>query len=407
MGQRHTELIVTDPASGAVQFRAYRVQVVAGPDAGKEVRLERGSIIVGTADDADLALTDGAVSRTHVKLVPFSDGVEVIDLESKNGTFSSGMRVAHARLSPGAELSLGRTTLRLVPEDRAVEVPPSSETRFVNLRGHSRQMRELFSILELVSPREAPVLIEGDPGSGKTRAAKAIHAKSPLARARVHLIEGAAEPNPTVVLEALSTFGTVLIRHIEQLEPTLQRELARAIEDGRGAARVLATSRKDLEREVAQGRFDRPLFLRLGVVRVRIPPLRDRGSDIPVLIEDILEELGRPPFVLGPADLGRLQAYAWPDNVRELRTVIERAVSLDSIRLGNTSGSISPPLSGAAEVVGADLPYKQARAQMIEAFEREYVRGLLATHDGNISKAARAAGIDRVYLHRLIRKYDL
>ena len=138
------------------------------------------------------------------------------------------------------------------------------------------------------------------------------------------------------------------------------------------------------------------------MVRVRVPPLRERASDLPMLIEDILHELGRPGFELGPADLGRLQAYAWPDNVRELRAVIERAVSLESLQGTPTSGS-----AGASDVVGGDLPYKQARSQMIEAFEREYVRGLLAKHDGNISKAARVAGIDRVYLHRLIKKYEL
>ncbi len=100
---------------------------------------------------------------------------------------------------------------------------------------------------------------------------------------------------------------------------------------------------------------------------------------------------------------------AWPDNVRELRAVIERAVLLDrpSLSPGAAPGAPAALPPGADAVVGADLPYKQARSQMIEAFEREYVRSLLAKHDGNVSRAARAAGIDRVYLHRLIKKYEL
>lgn len=407
MSSGHTELIVTNPQSGAVQFRAYRVQVVEGPDVGKEVRLERGSMIVGSAKDADLSLNDGSVSRAHVKLVPFPDGVEITDLESKNGTFTSGVRIMHARLAPGAEISLGRTTIRVSPEDRDIEIEPSNETRFAILRGRSRQMRQLFALLDLVAMRDTPILIEGESGVGKRRVAQAVHSKSERAPGRLHIVEGTQTPDDDFLPELPTNVGSVLVRDVDALGPKAQRAFTRMLETRTIDARFMAATKKDLEREALANRFDRALLLRLGVVRVRVPPLRERASDIPVLIEDILEELGRPAFELGPADLGRLQAYAWPDNVRELRSVIERAVSLESVRLGSTSGTNVPPLREASEVVGADLPYKQARAQMIEAFEREYVRGLLAHHDGNISKAARAAGIDRVYLHRLIRKFNL
>jgi DNA-binding NtrC family response regulator len=397
----HTDLIVTDPRSGQVQFRAYRVQVVEGPDAGREARLERGSLVVGSAADADLPLQDGAVSRAHLKLVPFPDGVEVTDLESKNGTYSSGMRVLRARLAPGAEITLGRTTLRISPIDRDADVEPSAHTRFALLHGRSRTMRQLFAVLELVAPRDVPVLIEGEAGTGKTRTARAIHAES-LRRSRPLRV---LEAEQATEADFLGQVGdeTLLIRRVSALPPPSQRALASSLDERRSDLRILATTHKDLEKEASQGRFDRALFLRLGVVRVRVPPLRDRASDLPMLIEDILSELGRPSFELGPSDLGRLQAYAWPDNVRELYSVIERAVSLES-----PSSPLSPPAQkGAGESVGADLPYKKARSQMIEAFEREYVRGLLSNHDGNISQAARAAGIDRVYLHRLIKKYEL
>lgn len=408
MSDGHTELIVTNTKTGAVQFRAYRVQIVEGPDAGKEVRLDRGSLIIGSASDADLRLNDGAVSRAHVKLVPFPDGVDVTDLESKNGTFVSGMRIMQARLAPGAEIVVGRTTIRVSPEDRDIDIPLSNETRFALLRGRSRPMRQLFALLDLVATRETPILIEGESGVGKRRAAEAIHSKSDRASGALFVVEGTQTPDEDFLPELPTNVGSVLIRDVDALPPNAQRALCRTLESRFIDARFLASTKKDLEREAISGRFDRALLLRLGVVRIRVPPLRERASDIPVLIEDIIEELGRPSFELGPADLGRLQAYAWPDNVRELRSVIERAVSLESLRLGSTSGTSGvPPHRDASEVVGADLPYKQARGQMIEAFEREYVRGLLAHHDGNISKAARAAGIDRVYLHRLIRKYNL
>jgi DNA-binding NtrC family response regulator len=407
VGDGHTELLVTNPKSGQVQFRAYRIHVVEGPDAGSEVRLDRGTLIVGSAQDADLRLTDGAVSRSHVKLIPYPDGVEVTDLESKNGTFSSGVKLMHARLAPGSEITVGRSVIRISPEDRDIELPPSEETRFAMLVGRSRPMRQMFALLELVAPRDTPILIEGESGVGKQRTAQAIHDRSKRSAGRLYLVEGTTAPNEDFLPELPTNVGTVLIRDVDALGPEAQRAFLRTLESGAVDARFLASTKKDLEREADGGRFDRALLLRLGVVRVRVPPLRERASDIPVLIESILEELGRPNFELGPADLGRLQAYAWPENVRELRTVIERAVSLESVRIGSSSGSGVNPIPSASEVVGADLPYKQARAQMIEAFEREYVRGLLAHHDGNISKAARAAGIDRVYLHRLIRKYGL
>ncbi|MFO0729256.1 MAG: FHA domain-containing protein [Myxococcota bacterium] len=405
MTSGHTDLIVTDNRSGQVQFRAFRVHVVDGPDAGREVRLERGSLVIGSAPDADLVLADGAVSRAHAKLVPYPDGVEVTDLESKNGTYSAGMRVLRARLLPGAEITMGRSTLRLTPVDRDAEVEPSPHTRFALLHGRSRPMRQLFSVLELIAPREVAVLIEGEAGVGKSRAAQAIHTESGRRRGTMHVIEGKTAPNDDFLPDLPTNVGTVLIRHVDALGGLAQRALLRSLEERRLDARLLVTTSKDLEKEAAASRFDRALLVRLGAVRVRVPPLRERSSDLPMLIQDILLELARPSFELGPKDLGRLQAYAWPDNVRELRAVIERAVSLENHA---QNGAPFPPAPATAgDVVGADLPYKQARSQMIEAFEREYVRGLLDKHDGNISKAARAAGIDRVYLHRLIKKYEL
>ena len=113
MGGGLTDLIVSDARSGTVQFRAYRVRVVEGPDVGKELRLERGSAVVGTSSDADLTLTDAAVSRAHLKLVPFTDGIEVTDLDSKNGTFvnESTQRVRTEALVDGDRVRFGSMTL--------------------------------------------------------------------------------------------------------------------------------------------------------------------------------------------------------------------------------------------------------------------------------------------------------
>lgn len=404
--ERFTDLIVTDPDSGALRLRSYTFQVVDGPDRGKFVKTDRGSIVVGSAPDADLSLTDGAVSRAHCRLVPFGDAVELTDLESKNGVYVGGMRVMQARVAPGTEFTIGRSTIRISPDDRDAPVEPSEHTNFHTLHGASRAMRQLFAVLELAAKSESAVLIEGEPGVGKMRSARAVHAGSPRAAAALQVVDARTTQDIGWIAEAAAGQGTVVIRALEHLARAAQLALQDRLEAGGFGSRIISTTQKDMRHLTASGSVERGLLLRLSVVRVRVPPLRERASDLPLLIADILGELGHKTFELGPADLGRMQAYAWPDNVAELRTVIERAVSFEGAAL--QEGPVEEPALPAKDaVVGADLPYKQARAQMIEAFEREYVRGLLARHEGNVSKAARAAGIDRVYLHRLLRKYQL
>jgi DNA-binding NtrC family response regulator len=406
--ERFTDLIVTDPESGTLRLRSYTFQVVEGPDRGKFVKTDRGSVVVGSAPDADLVLTDSAVSRAHCRLVPFGDGVELTDLESKNGVYVGGMRVMHARVAPGTEFTIGRSTIRVDPDDRDAVVEPSERTSFENLRGSSRAMRTLFTVLEMAAKSDAAVLIEGEHGVGKMRTARAIHQASTRAQDPLLAIDARIAKGGAWTQDLERATGTAVIGSIDELAKAEQIALLKTLEAKALPCRLISTTQRDLKMLSASGGFDRSLLLRIGVVRVKVPPLRDRAADLPLLSADILTELGHKSFELGPADLGRMQAYAWPDNVAELRTVIERAVSLEGASLQEPAEEgPAPPKPHKDAVVGADLPYKQARAQMIEAFEREYVRGLLDRHEGNVSKAARAAGIDRVYLHRLLRKYNL
>jgi DNA-binding NtrC family response regulator len=147
-------------------------------------------------------------------------------------------------------------------------------------------------------------------------------------------------------------------------------------------------------------------------VRAEVPPLRERKDDLPMLANHFAAEMGRG-FDLSPALVAQLARHDWPGNVRELRNVVERALSLGASSLEDLGGA-APAVAGAAASAGGapdpavlDLPFKEAKAALIEGFERAYLEHLLAKHKGNISRAAQEAGIDRNYIHRLVKKYDL
>jgi DNA-binding NtrC family response regulator len=201
------------------------------------------------------------------------------------------------------------------------------------------------------------------------------------------------------------------------MQPKLLRALEsqqiRRIGDNRAISldvRVIAATNRRLEREVNHGRFRDDLYYRLSVVTVRIPPLRDRLEDLPMLVNVFLRQLdvrnGSALFTRNVlADMAR---YDWPGNVRELRNYVERAVVLDSVPPAAMRSSPShPPAALAEHDTSIDESYRDAKAAAVADFERRYVTALLAWSKGNISLAARKAGMDRMYLHRLVQRMGL
>jgi len=169
--------------------------------------------------------------------------------------------------------------------------------------------------------------------------------------------------------------------------------------------RVVAATNRDLRAEVAKKTFREDLYYRLAVIRVSVPPLRERGTDIPLLIQHFVNNFG-PNLGVTPEDMARLVRHSWPGNVRELRNVIERACLLargTSINLEDALVSEAAPSLG----IRTDLPFKEAKGQLVEMFEREYIEDLMRRHKMNLSAAAREAQIDRKHLRELIRKYGL
>jgi two-component system nitrogen regulation response regulator GlnG len=416
---------------GSAVPESIRLVVVSGIDRGRELVLQRGTYFVGKAEGCDLVLSDGAVSRRHLELAVLADGILVRDLGSKNGSFLRGARFSEVTVGVGAVITVGESDLRLTGE-RAPHLPPSSAAAFGGLVGRSLAMRELFAVLERVAASDAPVLIEGETGTGKELCAQSIHAASgraagplticDLGATTPSLIEselfghvrgaftGADQDRPGAFTTAGG--GTLFLDEVGELDASLQPRLLRALERHQikplGAseyvevdARVIAATNRKLDAEVQAGRFRADLFYRLTVLRVRIPPLRDRKDDLPLLVERFLGELA-PGVTVGREAEALLVDYDWPGNVRELRNVLRRATSLLA-----DERVITPRHLGIADQIVTPERFHEAKQLLVDAWEADYLKRLLARADGNMSRAARLAGLERAYLYKLVKKHGL
>ena len=422
------------------QRRGGTFLVIKGPDRGEQVALSDEPVTFGSAPNCDLVLSDKTVSRRHAMALLEGEEVVVRDLGSTNGTFIQGSRFKEIAVSFGAEIKVGRTVIKFLPEEEAVEPDEAETDTFGQLVGRDVKMRRLFALLGDISPNDATVLIEGETGTGKELIAEEIHNHSRRAKGPFVVVDCGAIPRELIESALFGHLkgsftgahadrkgafaeahgGTIFLDEIGELPIDMQPALLRALDKRSvrkvGAntydkvdVRVIAATNRDLREEVAKKAFREDLYYRLAVIRVNLPPLRERGQDITILIEYFVKSFsaGRPVKVT-PEDMQRLRAYSWPGNVRELRNVIERACVLskgDTLNLDDVLGADGPnqPALG----IRTDLPFKEAKGQLVETFEREYIVDLMKRHKMNLSAAAREAQIDRKHLRELIRKYGL
>ncbi|HEY0713800.1 MAG TPA: sigma-54 dependent transcriptional regulator [Polyangia bacterium] len=325
-----------------------------------------------------------------------------------------------------------------------------SKDRFGELLGGSLAMRQLFPLLERIAASHVPVLIEGETGTGKEVAARSIHAASPRASGPYVIFDCGAIPRDLAESELfghrrgsftgatgdrMGAFnrahgGTILLDEIGELPIELQPKLLRVLETGevrsvgddtsrRVDVRVLAATNRDLRSEVGRGTFRHDLLYRLDVLRVPIPPLRDRPEDIAPIAARLLEGQLIGPAILSCENLDRLCQHSWPGNVRELRNVLMRAVVMATgpegakPRATDLIVDLAPAESTSLgrcmsyPGVATPLPYKVAKEELLAGFESAYVRALLLRHNGVIRRAAIAAGISRKHLHELVQRFDL
>ena len=441
--QTHT-LLYTDDDRG-LWIRRCRVEVTSGPSSGRTCALEHGSVWGGSALDNDLTIEgDKTVSRRHIEIQMRDDGILVKDLGSTNGTFYQNARIREIYVQPDTELRVGQTSIRITTADQRVPVRPVPESRFEGLLGSSGRMREIFDLLGRVAPTRATVLLEGETGTGKELIAEAIHLRSPRKEGPFVVFDAGAVAANLVESELFghvkgaftgatntrrgaferSHTGTIFLDEIGEMSLDLQPKLLRALEaqevrrvgddvTHRIDVRVVAATNRDLKAEVQAGRFRPDLYFRLAVVRVNVPSLRERREDIPLLVDHFLVGTERNP---SPDVLALLQNYSWPGNVRELRNLLERVKAFGWAEALTATGILEAAqrpdaggggLGGGALGVASNAPFKEAKGKVVEAFEREYLEDLMKRTKGNISAAAREAGIDRNHLTKLLQKYGI
>ena len=435
-------------AAGATDSGLYRLRltVTSGSDLGKSCVVDADVVTVGKLSDCDLVLSDPTVSRRHLKISRSKDDTwHIEDLGSTNGTYLSGARIQNAPIDSGALFRAGNVEIAFAPERNVHDIPIWPEAKYGPLIGQSEAMRKLFALIDRVAPTEATVLLQGETGTGKGVVAQAVHQAS-LRRDKSFMVvdcgavqrqlaeselfgheKGAfsgAYAQRQGVFE-LASGGTVFIDELSELELDLQPKLLRVL-DARevrpvGAnhakpvdLRVVAASRRDLAREVERGVFREDLFFRLSVVILTIPPLRERPEDIPGLVDHFIARFAAERKISTPdideASLNRLKSHDWPGNIRELKNAIERAVLLSAVRPGARfaiDGLHKPEVPKPVEGFDPNQSFGEAKEMWIAHREQSYLQELLSRHDGNISAAARAARMDRKYLHKILRKHDL
>ncbi|MFQ5862144.1 MAG: sigma-54-dependent transcriptional regulator [Candidatus Brocadiales bacterium] len=314
---------------------------------------------------------------------------------------------------------------------------------FESIIGRNWRMQETFETIRKVAPSKASILIHGESGTGKELIARAIHQHSPRSKDRFMGINTAALPENLLEAELFgykkgaftgadfdkkgllvqASQGTVFFDEIGSMSLAFQSKLLRVVQEMEvtpvGATepleidvRFIAATHIDLEKAVKEGNFREDLYYRLNVVRINVPPLRERKEDIPLLSSHFLDKWNEngESKSLTPGALKRLVEYDWPGNVRELENVIQRSILVagdhniqpTDIILGHEE------LPWLVEAEGfSDVTYDRAKEKVFRRFQKEYFTSLLSRCHGNITMAAEKSGITRTALHRIIKKLGL
>ena len=405
------------------------LKITDGPGKGKSVEITT-ALTIGSRPDSDLRLEDPTVSRKHAEISRTAEGFLLQDLGSTNGTFLNGVQVDRAYLRDGAVVTVGETSMVFgTGEDIALKAGQEPSV-FGKMVAVSEPMLKAFALLEGLAASNITVLIEGETGTGKELAARAVHDRSPRVERPFVIFDcstvpgqlmeselfghakgaftGASEARPGAVEEAEG--GTLFLDEIGELPLDLQPKLLRLLDlkefkrvgtsDRKVAdVRFVAATNLDLEDQVSKDLFRRDLYFRISAAKVSLLPLRERPKDIPVLaryfLDTLNQEQGRSLSLKKDA-LGALTKHQWPGNIREMKNLLETAAALSQ---GDAISAKELPFQGADSQASGDGSLADAEEQAIkEALEKA---------GDNRRKAARLLGIAPSTLYAKMKKFGL
>ncbi|MFG0254901.1 MAG: sigma-54-dependent transcriptional regulator [Rhodopirellula sp. JB053] len=330
------------------------------------------------------------------------------------------------------------------PSAKIVGTQKAATSEFEDVIGHSPKMLEVMEIVERVAPSNTSVLITGESGTGKEIIARAIHKRSQRSSKKLQVIDCTAIPD-SLFESALfghvkgsftgavkdqagqlkaADGGTAFFDELGELPLVSQSKLLRVIQEQtftpvgedkpvRVDTRFLCATNRDLQAEVDADRFRRDLFYRLAVIHIELPPLRQRGDDILLLAEYFLNQLrtsGSSVLGFSAETLDCFRRYRWPGNIRELRNVIERSLTLakgDRVQAADLPAAILAPFDVTSESTGVDDLAEISRDEALDRADRAYLSALLERHGGVIAKAARQAGLSRQGMNKLLKRHDI
>jgi len=431
-----------------------KLVVVEGENQGQELVLSKPIIRIGMNENNDLILDDNTASRFHCEIRRIRDEYLLVDRESTNGTYVGKLRVRECFLYPNCEVLIGSTLIRFVPLVEEIPVYPIDNNRYGDIVGSSTRMREIYGLIDKIAPSELSAVVQGETGTGKELAARAIHQFSRRSKGPLVIFDCSAFPENLLESElfghekgsfsgAVRTHrgvferaegGTIFFDELGEMPLNLQPKFLRALESGeirrvggertiKTDVRVVAATNRTLSQMVDEGTFRRDLFYRLAKVTLTLPPLRNRLEDLEPLIAHFLlilkERQSSLSHIRSFSDeaMSVLKSYDWPGNIRELRNVVERSITfcensvvgLEDLPADISARMGSPNRPSVSSVVQVDpgTGLKEAKERMVADFERDYLVSLLDRHNMNISRVAREAGIDRRHVYRLMKKYEI
>ncbi len=433
---------------------------------------ELSDVVIVTADNGPQALEMAGQQPFDLALIdmrmPGMDGLELLDRLKEHDrlltiimmTAYGSVDMAVAAIKKGAydfiTKPFDKDTLvlllqkaiergKLVRENLNLRERISDTERFQNFIGISARMQKIYETIQMISRTDVTVLIGGESGTGKNLAAMAIHAMS--SRCRKPFVRVNCPAIPEQILESelfgyrkgafthatsdkqglfqAADGGTIYLDEIGDISLPVQTKLLLAIEDKEIKplgdprslvvdVRVIASTNCELKAKVADRQFREDLYYRLNVVNLRMPALRERIEDLPLLVDHFLTECcrayDRPPKQISPELMQRFHDHRWEGNVRELENVIKRAVVMcpgDTVRSEDIGWGASPPLTSGFTNAPDPGPYHEMKSAILTAFNRDYLSRALRASGGNVTQAAQMAGLERQSLQQIMKRYGI